>query len=263
MASEVREGLQSAQDEAKRLIQVDKPRIFSLTTYRQFFASIPSTLRLALGSPEIVFFSLLQWASIVIGYLIWTQLLRWIPDESWAAIQEAVDRNNDSGQFIFLNFALLAWSFIVVVVIAYPVGLCSAAMVAVHDLRTSGEVVTIAKCIAVADRHLSRIWAFTIADSWITVWAILDRLPKKHGHRSGVDELLYYAWKVGTAGVIPALVNGRTLVAAGRDSIKLLRNQPARVLGLRLGYSAVCWVIGIATYVSGFSLHITSRSTRR
>jgi hypothetical protein len=55
-----------------------------------------------------------------------------------------------------------------------------------------------------------------------------------------------------TIGAVPALVNGRSFVAAGRDSLVLLRDAPARAIGLSLGYSAVCWVVGIAAYVAGY-----------
>jgi hypothetical protein len=209
-------------------------------------------VRLTRDSPAILFFGIAQWLAIIAGYLIWTQVLHWIPDDVWALIKDEIDRGTDSGLFVFCNLMLLAWSFLVICVVSYPVGLCSAAMVAVNDLRASGERVTFAKCLAVAERHLGRIWAFTVVDSWITVTAILDRLPKKDYDRTAADELLYYAWKVATIAVVPALVNGRSFLAAGRDSIVLLREEPARAVGLRLGYSAACWVIGIGTYISGF-----------
>ncbi len=198
--------------------------------------------------PEILFFALVQWLVIWIAYLAWVQMLNWIPDELWNAVRSASE-NDRKDAFTLVNLVLLAWSFLIVSVASYPIGLCNAAMVAVHDLRTSGQQVTVARCLAIADRHLGRIWLFTLIDGWITVNAIMARLPKKHQHRTALDELLYYAWKVATMGVVPALVNGRDFVAAGRDSIKLLEWQPQRALGLRMGYSAVCWIIGIAAYL--------------
>jgi hypothetical protein len=254
MFSDIRDALEPARDEARTIMESkgEKPQIFHFSTYRAFFASISTALRLTLKSPKILFFGLLQWFAIILGYLIWTQVLNWIPDDVWAAIKDQIDKDKGSGAFVFCNLALLAWSFLVICVVSYPVGLCTAAMVAVNDLRASGEPVSFARCLSVADRHLGRIWAFTVLDSWITVSAILDRLPKKHYHRTAADELLYYAWKVATIAAVPALVNGRPFLAAGRDSLVILRNAPARAIGLRLGYSAVCWVIGIAAYAAGF-----------
>jgi hypothetical protein len=180
--SDIRSALEPAREEARAIMQSrgQRPRIFHFSTYQAFFSSISTALRLTLHSPEILVFGILQWLAIICGYLIWTQLLNWIPDDVWAAIKDEIDRNQDSGAFIFCNLALLAWSFLVVCVVSYPVALCTAGMIAVSDLGASGEPVTFAKCVAVADRHLGRIWAFTVVDNWITVGAILDRLPKKH-----------------------------------------------------------------------------------
>jgi hypothetical protein len=153
-----------------------------------------------------------------------------------------------------MNLILLGWSFLVICAASHPIGVCNAAMVAVHDLRTAGTTATLGRCLAIATRHLHRIWMFTVVDSWITVSAILDRLPKQHYDRTPADELLYYAWKVSTMAVVPALVNGRSFLADGRDSYLLLTSQPKRALGLQLGYSAVCWVIGIPTYVGAIAV---------
>jgi hypothetical protein len=250
----VYEDLDSGRDGAKSILQSSehKPSIFSLATYKSFFTAFPSSIQVARRSPEVVFFAALQWVAVVLGYLAWTHVLQLIPDEVWNAVDDAIKRDDHSPAFALCNLALLAWTFVVVCIVSYPIGLCSAAMVAVNDLRAANEEVTFAKCFAVADQHLGRIWAFTIVDSWITVLAILDRLPRKGGHRSAADELLYYAWKVGTVGVVPALVNGRSFADASRDSLTLLRDQTARTLGLRLGYSAVCWIVGVSTYIASF-----------
>jgi len=246
--------LDDGRDGARAILQSSehRPAIFSLATYRSFFAGIPSAVRVVAQSPQILLFAALQWMAVVLGYLAWTRVLQLIPDEAWNAIDDAVSKDEHSPVLALCNLTLLAWTFVVVSVVAYPVGLCSAAMVAVNDLRTSREQVTLAKCIAIADRHLGRIWAFTIIDSWITVWAILDRLPKKGSNRSALDELAYYAWKVGTVGVVPALVNGRSFASASRDSLTLLKARTSEALGLRLGYSAVCWFVGIAAYLASF-----------
>lgn len=81
--------------------------------------------------------------------------------------------------------------------------------------------------------------------------AILDRLPRKRGRRTAFDELLYYAWKIGTIGVVPALVAGKGYIEAAKDSVSLLKNQPVRTIGIRMGFSLICWIIGIAAYVGG------------
>ena len=225
-----------------------RPKMFSSESFGALFGNIPTVTGLIRKEPEILVFAAIQWIAIWLAYIGWTQMLHWIPDELWNAV-EAHHSHGDKASFYLINLVLLGWSFIIVCIVSYPIGLCTAAMIAVHDLRASNQESTIPKCLAIADRHLGRIWAFTALDSWITVEAIMDRLPKKHYHRTALDELLYYAWKISTMAIVPALVNGRDFLAAGQDSLKLLMKQPARALSLRLGYSAVCWVIGVLSYV--------------
>ena len=149
-------------------------------------------------------------------------------------------------------------------VASYPIAILNAAMTATHYLRSAGQSSSIAKCFNLAFKHLGRLWVFTTIDAWITVNAILDRLPRKRGRRTAFDELLYYAWKIGTIGVVPALVAGKGYVEAAKDSVSLLRNQPARTIGIRMGYSLICWIIGIAAYVGGaFYLMGSHGSARR
>jgi hypothetical protein len=255
MFDSIHDPLNRARDEAKEYFerQGHRPKTFTIGNFSTFFGNIPEVAKLLVKEPEILFFALFQWFVIWIAYLAWIQILHWIPDELWNAARTASESDR-KGAFTLINLALLAWSFLIVAAASYPIGLCNAAMVAVHDLRTNGQQVTIARCLAVADRHLGRIWLFTLIDGWITVRAILGRLPKKHYHRTAVDELLYYAWKVATIGVVPALVNGRDFGGAGKDSIRLLEWQPQRAIGLRLGYSAVCWIVGIGSYVSAVFL---------
>ena len=105
----------------------------------------------------------------------------------------------------------------VVTVASYPIAILNAAMTATHYLRSAGQSSSIAKCFNLAFKHLGRLWVFTTIDAWITVNAILDRLPRKRGRRTAFDELLYYAWKIGTIGVVPALVAGKGYIDAAKD----------------------------------------------
>jgi hypothetical protein len=82
---------------------------------------------------------------------------------------------------------------------------------------------------------------------------ILNRLPKKGDTRSRAtrmaEEAAYYAWKVGSAGVLPSLVVGHDLLRAGKDSVGLLRHRFRGVMALRTGYSVLCWIVGIGGYI--------------
>lgn len=245
-----REALSIASREAREIFDSTgaKPKVLSGRNFSIFWGELGYALRLIAGEKEIVLFAVLQWAVIGLAYLIWVQILDWIPDEVWNEVRRS---SNDRVQFTLVNIALLSWSFLVIAVASYPISILNAAMTAAHYLRSSGQPSTIAGCLNLAFKNLGRLWVFTTIDAWITVDAIMDRLPRKNGRRTAFDELLYYAWKIGTIGVVPALVAGKGYVEAAKDSVSLLRNQPVRAIGIRMGYSLICWIIGIAAYFGG------------
>ena len=220
------------------------PKILSTENLATFAEEFGYAIRLVAGEKEVVFFAALQWAVIGVAYLVWIQVLDWIPDHVW----EKVGDTDNEFTFGLLNTVMLAWSFLVIAVASYPISLLNAAITAAHYLRSAGERSTMAGCLALATRHLGRLWVFTTIDAWVTVSAIVDRLPSKRNRRTALDEFLYYAWKIGTIGIVPALVAGKSYTEAAKDSVALLTAKPARTVGIRMGYSLICWVIGVATY---------------
>ena len=245
-----RQALNVARDEAREIFDQTgtKPKILSGQNVSTFFGELGYAVKLIFEEKEIVFFAALQWVVIGIAYTMWTQILDWIPDPVW----EQVSRDDNEISFTLLNLVLLGWSFFVVATASYPISLLNAAMTAAHYLRSAGEASTIARCLNLAFRNLGRLWVFTTIDAWITVDAILDRMPRKRNRRTALDELLYYAWKIGTIGVVPALAAGKGYIEAAKDSISLLREKPLRAIGVRMGYSLICWIIGIAAYAGSF-----------
>jgi hypothetical protein len=212
-----------------------------------FGTAIVPTLSLVFREEEVFVFLLLQWAVIVLGYLLWVQGLYWIPEEVWR--DAAQSRGGGTTADIFL----LIWSFTCVGLVAFPLGLLSACIAAVEILRRTGRRASLAACLRLVTPRTWAIWLFTWADAWITVSQILSRLPRKGDTRSVAtriaEEAAYYAWKVGSAGVLPSLVVGHDLLRAGKDSVGLLRHRIRQVMALRTGYSLLCWIVGIGAYV--------------
>lgn len=239
-----------AQNEAKKIFSETnaKPKVLSLQNCSTFFGELGYSAKLIFQEKEIVFFAVLQWLVIGLAYTMWTQILDWIPDSLWEEVEKSNNKDDD-GAFTLINLVLLGWSFLVVVVASYPISILNASMTASHYLRSSNQESTIAKCLGLAFKNLGRLWVFTTIDAWITITAILDRLPSKKNKRTALEELLYYAWKVGTIGVLPALVAGKGYTEAAKDSIQLLKEKPARTIGIRMGYSLVCWIIGVSAYI--------------
>src|SRR5262245_3057069 len=248
--SSQREALNVARQDAREIFDQSgaQPKVLSAQNAATFWQELGSASRLILEEKEIFFFAALQWVVIALAYVFWTKILDWIPEQVW---QEVGRSSDDKASFTLLNLALLGWGFFVVTVASYPIAILNAAMTAPHYLRSAGQSSSIAKCFNLAFKHLGRLWVFATIDAWITVNAILDRLPRKQGRRTAFDELLYYAWKIGTIGVVPALVAGKGYVDAAKDSVSLLRAKPARTIGIRMGYSLICWIVGITAYVGG------------
>jgi uncharacterized protein YjbJ (UPF0337 family) len=81
-------------------------------------------------------------------------------------------------------------------------------------------------------------------------------LPELNDHRPGVAESRYYAWKFGSAGVLPALIFARPLVQAGVDSVTLSISLNHRHAFLESSYTA-------SQFHSAFWARGTSRRDHR
>ena len=211
-----------------------------------FGSRIGYGLSLGFKEKEIFFFGLLQWVSIGVGYLLWVQMLDWIPEEVWRSAAES-----DEGSIV--DWILLAWSFVCVGITAFPLGILTGCMGAAHFLHKQNHESTIASCGKLVLRQSWALWAFHWVDGWITVTRILGRLPRKNDYRTpaqkALEEALYYAWKLGVAGVVPSIVTGNGLINSGKNSVVFVKDNFLEVAKLRAGYSALCWVVGISTYI--------------
>lgn len=211
-----------------------------------FWARTKFAVRLMLLEKEVFTFALLQWACIGLGYYLWLQMLGWIPEEAWR-------RSSGSDGATPGDLILFVWSFFIVGVTAFPLGLLSGCMGAVHFLNRQGKESTIVECLKMVLPRAWPLWLFHWIDGWWTVSRILDRLPKKNDRRTAaqkaMSEAIYYAWKVATIGILPGLVTGRGLIDAGKRSVDLVRTKLKDVMILRAGYSGLCWIVGIAAYI--------------
>lgn len=213
---------------------------------KSYFGYLIELGKMIVSDKEIVTFALLQWASIAVGYYLWVQILAWIPAEVWRNAQQ-------SRHASFPDLILILWSFVCVGLAALPIGIFSACIGVVYFLRRQGYPASIASCLRIVLPEAWPLWIFTWADGWTTVWQILERLPKKHDRETpaekALSEALYFAWKLGTIGLLPALITGRGFVESCRDSIAVVRTNFMDAVKLRLGYSLLCWIVGISAYV--------------
>ena len=198
---------------------------------KSYFAYLRGVLYMIIcGDKDIIAFALLQWSSIAVGYYLWVQMLSWIPAEVWRSAEH-------SRHASLVDLILIAWSFVCVGIAALPLGIFCPYRV-VYFLRRQGYPGTMAACLSIVLPEVWPLWIFTWVDGWITVNQILERLPKKNDHETfaqkALSEALYFAWKLGTIGILPALITGRGLVESCRDSISVVKAKFVDAAKLRL-----------------------------
>ena len=218
---------------------------------RTFGSRVGYALSLGFKEKEIFVFGLLQWVAIGLAYLLWVQMLDWIPEEVWRSAEDAEGAS-------VVDWVLMGWAFVCVGVAAYPVGILTGCMGAAHFLHKQGRESTVAMCLKLVLPHSWSLWIFHWIDGWITVTQIMKRLPKKNDNRSlaqkALSEALYYAWKLGISGILPSILSGNSLVKSAKNSIVFVRDDFTEVAQLRAGYSVLCWVVGIGAYVGAIFL---------
>jgi hypothetical protein len=214
--------------------------------WREFLARAAYARSVMFREKEIITFAVAQWLVVAIAYYVWVQIIGWIPEAMW-------ESNRTQDEWL-LNIVVTTWSFACVAMAAYPIGLLTGCTGAAHLLHQQGQPCTVVRCLAVVLPKAGDLWTFHVADGWITVDQIVERLPKK-GQRMPAaartaSELGYYAWKVGTIGFVPALIAGHPFYASAQQSVALVKARLMDVLALRGAYSAACWVVGLGAYVA-------------
>lgn len=225
----------------------NKKRPSRMDSVKSFLGNGAASLYFIFSEKENILFAFLQLAVIALGYYLWVQILDWIPQSVWDDIKNSDDDN------MLLNIAFIVWSFFCVGLVAYPLGILTACMGASYILRFQGRESTIAECLKVVLGKSWTLWVFSWFDGWWTVLRILERLPKKNDRTPRwvkiANETAYQAWKMATLGFIPAIICGRGLADACKDSLSVLKDRFLPLFKLRAAYSLICWLFGIGSYI--------------
>ena len=228
------------------------PDIQNMSTNKDSTSGLKAGYALSLGlkEKEIFFFGGMQWLAVAMAYLLWTQMLFWIPPEVW----DAMENEDGAGP---IDYALTLWAFLCVGLAAFPIGIFSSCMGVTHFLHKQGRASTVAMCLKLSLPNAWRLWAFHWTDGWFTVKQIWSRIPG--GEKSTLaqilyQEALYYAWKVGISGVLPSMVIGKGMNESGKESVEFVKQNTKEIIKLRAAYSGNCWVLGILTYFAAFPI---------
>lgn len=106
----------------------------------RFLGRVGQAGMLALREKEILVFALLQWLVIALAYLLWVQMLDWIPEEVWRSAAES-----DKGSVA--DLVLLATG--VVLMLLRPVYVLALCDLYSDHLQRRGETVTLPEPVPV------------------------------------------------------------------------------------------------------------------
>jgi hypothetical protein len=231
---------------------------------KDFTSKIGYAISLGFKEKEIFLFGIMQWVFVLLAYVLWLQMLSWIPQPVWDNIGQCIDSGQENCT-VLADIPLVLWGWFCILLAAFPIGIFSSAMGSAHFLHKQKKESTTIKCLQASLSNSWATWSFHFIDAWITVRQIISRLPAEDEHetpiqrearllRQAKEEALYYAWKVGTAGVLPSMVLGNNLLTSGKNSIKFVKAKFADILKLRAAYSSICWVVGITAYIGAIIL---------
>lgn len=213
-----------------------------------FFKSCGVSLYLIFTEKENILFAFMSLVCMALVYFFGIKVLDWIPQEVWDSLKAEEGKNHT-----LLDLILIIWAFICVGIVAYPLGIFTACMGASYMLRFQGKESTISECLKIVLPKSWTLWIFSWIDGWWTFCRIVDRLPKKNDRTPAstkiMKETIYQAWKLASLGFLPATVCGRNLKEACADSLKLMKDRFSMQAKLRIGYSVVCWIVGIGSYI--------------
>jgi len=239
--------LKSIRQDLKDLKEIQN-RPGKISSLGKFFSYYGYSFRLMMKEKELLLFILLQWVSIAIGYYLFVMMLYWIPEEVWRSTRTSNDGS-------IADLVLFLWIIICIGIAAFPLGIFSSCIAVVHFLHSEGKESTIAACLKVVLPRTWALWVFHWLDGYITVNRIIERLPKKNDRtpraQKIINEALYYAWKIATIGILPNLITGRSIKDTAKNSALMIKENAAEIFVIRTGYSILCWIVAIITYVLG------------
>ena len=134
-------------------------------------------------------------------------------------------------------------------------GVFNGAMGAATYLHAEGRPVTVGAALNIAKQQSPTIWKFRIIQS---IFLSLTARRKNEGIFSSLaKQALRQAWMFGTAGMMPAILNGRSLLEAVKRSIEFLKITPVKVISLILVKQLISSALVIGMFGIGYLVFST------
>lgn len=148
---------------------------------------------------------------------------------------------SDEGFNIVMNSILILFGGSYLIVMALINGVFNGAMGAATFLSRSRQDPSITNALKIALQHATRLWAFKMVHILVM---LLTLSSKRDGFISrAMNSVIRAVWKIATIGLMPALINGRTLTEAMQRSIDFIKHEPAKIMALHFTYGFLLWVL--------------------
>jgi len=121
--------------------------------------------------------------------------------------------------------------------IAYMFGIMNGAIGAASYLYQTGQQSTLKRCLRISLQNAGNISLFMSMNFAVLLFS---GSSKNDGFVSrSIKRAARFIWQVGSAGMMPALINGSNLKQAMERSIAFINHYPIKIVSIRVGFNAV------------------------
>ena len=121
--------------------------------------------------------------------------------------------------------------------IAYMFGIMNGAIGAASYLYQTGQQSTFKRCLKIALQNAGNISVFMSMNFAVLLFS---GSSKNDGFVSrSIKKAARFIWQVGSAGMMPALINGSSLKQAMERSVAFINHYPIKIVSIRVGFNAL------------------------
>jgi hypothetical protein len=120
----------------------------------------------------------MQWLSVVLAYLLWLQMLYWIPQPVWDWVGECLDGPGDGdGCTLAADIPLFLWGVLCIFLAAFLLVFYLLQWAQPTFFIKMVRSLLLLKCLSSAFSNAFATWNFHFVDGYITVGQIIERIP--------------------------------------------------------------------------------------
>lgn len=177
-----------------------------------------------------------------------------LPTEQWAASLASTSPPEDIETWINIGIFTMVWAPYMALILLIE-GVFNGAMGAATYLHEAGHPVTVGSALMIAKEQAPTIWKFRLIQQ---LFLMLTARGKNDGIATSLLKgAIRQAWNFGTAGMMPAILNGQTLVEAVKLSVEFLKTTPVKLISLILIKQVLGLLLVLSMAAIGFLVYET------